>query len=123
MRANPLLGHSFRARALAMDSWDDFAVRPPTRTFTDELTLPTGVRVRHVGGAHAPDSTVVLVPDSGVLLLGDCYYPPPAHLRRPEDGPDLALVRSLLDDDVHWYVASHSEPMTLEQARAAAAES
>ncbi|WP_255509832.1 MBL fold metallo-hydrolase [Micromonospora sp. AP08] len=40
---NPRLGHSFRARALAVDSWDGFAVLPPTRTFADELTLPTGV--------------------------------------------------------------------------------
>ena len=118
-RTNPRLGHSVRARALAMDSWDDFAVLPPTRTYTDELELPTGVRLRHVGGAHAPDSTVVLVPDSGVLLLGDCYYPPPAHLREPDDGPDLALARRLLDDDVHWYVSSHDDPLTLAEARAA----
>lgn len=121
MRANPRLGPSFRARALAVDSWDDFAVLPPTRTFTDEVELPVGVRVRHVGGAHAPDSTVVAVPDSGVLLLGDCYYPPPAHLRTPEDRPDLALVRRLLADDLHWYVASHQPPMTLDEARAAVA--
>ncbi|MFG3417288.1 MBL fold metallo-hydrolase [Micromonospora sp. NPDC048063] len=121
VRANPRLGPSFRARALAVDSWDGFAVLPPTRTFTDELELPVGVRVRHVGGAHAPDSTVVAVPDSGVLLLGDCFYPPPAHLRTPEDQPDLALVRRLLADDVHWYVASHQPPMTLDEARAAVA--
>jgi glyoxylase-like metal-dependent hydrolase (beta-lactamase superfamily II) len=119
VRANPRLGPSFRARALAVDSWDGFAVLPPTRTFADELTLPTGVVVRHVGGRHAADSTVVLVPDSGVALLGDCFYPPPAHLREPGDGLDLDLVRGLLDDDYHWYAASHTEPVTLEQARAA----
>ncbi|MEU1838077.1 MBL fold metallo-hydrolase [Micromonospora chersina] len=121
VRENPLLGHSFRARALAVDSWDGFAVLPPTRTFTDELTLPTGVVVRHVGGRHAPDSAVVLVPDSGVLLLGDCWYPPPAHLRTPEDGPDLALAASLLDDDVAWYVSAHEDPLPLAEARAALA--
>ncbi|MEH0982625.1 MBL fold metallo-hydrolase [Micromonospora sp. CPCC 205556] len=121
VRANPRLGPSFRARALAMDSWDDFTVLPPTRTFTDELTLPTGVRLRHVGGGHAPDSTVVLVPDSAVMLLGDCFYPPPAHLRGPGDAPDLALVRRLLGPDHHWYVASHTDPMTLDEARAAVA--
>ncbi|MBM0237640.1 hypothetical protein JNW88_11565 [Micromonospora sp. ATA32] len=92
---------------------------PPTRTFADELTLPTGVVARHVGGRHAADSAVVLVPDSGVALLGDCFYPPPAHLREPGDGLDLDLVRGLLDDDYHWYAASHTEPVTLEQARAA----
>ncbi|MET7708636.1 MBL fold metallo-hydrolase [Micromonospora sp. NPDC005413] len=119
VRADPRLGPSFRARALAMDSWDDFAILPPTRTFTDADEVPVGVRLRHVGGGHAPDSTVVLVPDSGVMLLGDCFYPPPAHLRRPEDGLDLALVRRLLDDEYGWYVSSHAEPMTLEQAHSA----
>ncbi|MET7863326.1 MBL fold metallo-hydrolase [Micromonospora taraxaci] len=118
-RANPRLGPSFRARARAVDSWEDFAVLPPTRTFTDADLLPVGVGLRHVGGRHAPDSTVVLVPDSGVMVLGDCFYPPPAHLRRPEDGLDLGLVRRLLDDDYHWYVSSHAEPMTAEQARSA----
>ncbi|MBF9127547.1 MBL fold metallo-hydrolase [Plantactinospora sp. S1510] len=117
VRANPRLGPSFRARALAMQGWDDFTILPPGRTFTDELTLPTGVRLRHVGGAHAPDSTVALVPDSKVALLGDCFYPPPAHLRAPDDGPDLAMVRDLLSDDYEWYVDSHGEPTTLEQAR------
>ncbi|QGN48464.1 MBL fold metallo-hydrolase [Micromonospora sp. WMMC415] len=122
VRANPRLGPSFRARALAVDCWDDFAVRPPTRTFTDGLDLPTGVLVRHVGGHHAPDSTVVVDPASGVLLLGDSWYPPPLHLRSPDDGPDLALVRRLLTDDVGWYVSSHSPTMTLDEARAAVAE-
>jgi glyoxylase-like metal-dependent hydrolase (beta-lactamase superfamily II) len=121
VRAEPRLGASFRARALAMDTWDDFTVRPPTTVFTDGLTLPTGVRLRHVGGRHAPDSTVVRVPDAGVLLLGDCWYPPPAHLRTPTDGPDLAMARELLDDDVDWYVSAHDEPLTRDQARAALA--
>ncbi|MER7419749.1 MBL fold metallo-hydrolase [Micromonospora peucetia] len=121
VRADPRLGPSFRARALAVDSWDGFAVLPPTRTFTDGLELPVGVTATHVGGAHSPDSTVVSVPDSGVLLLGDCYYPPPAHLRTPEDGLDLDLVRRLLTDDIQWYVASHGPPMALAEARAAVA--
>ncbi|RIV41257.1 MBL fold metallo-hydrolase [Micromonospora radicis] len=116
---NRRLGPSFRARALAVDSWDELTVLPPTRVFTDALTLPTGVRLRHVGGRHAPDSTVVVVPDSGVILLGDSWYPPPAHLRTPADQPDLALVGRLLDDDIGWYVSSHSPVLSLAEARAA----
>jgi glyoxylase-like metal-dependent hydrolase (beta-lactamase superfamily II) len=100
-----------------METWDGFTVLPPRRVFTDELTLPTGVRLRHVGGAHAPDSTIVLVPDSSVALLGDCYYPPPAHLRAPDDAPDLAMVGGLVRDEYGWYVDSHNEPWTLDQAR------
>ncbi|MEG3632521.1 MBL fold metallo-hydrolase [Micromonospora palythoicola] len=118
---NRRLGPSFRARALAVDSWDELTVLPPTRVFADEVELPTGVLVRHVGGRHAPDSSVVVVPDSGVMLLGDSWYPPPAHLRTPADEPDLALVGRLLDDDIRWYVSSHSPPMTLDEARAAIA--
>ncbi|MBQ1024663.1 MBL fold metallo-hydrolase [Micromonospora sp. C95] len=116
---NRRLGPSFRARALAVDSWDELRILPPTRVFTDEVKLPTGVLVRHVGGRHAPDSTIVVVPDSGVMLLGDSWYPPPAHLRTPADEPDLALVGRLLDDDIGWYVSSHSPPLTLDDARAA----
>jgi glyoxylase-like metal-dependent hydrolase (beta-lactamase superfamily II) len=108
--ANPLLEPSFSARARAMPDWDGFTILPPHRTFTDRLDLTGDVRLRHVGGQHAPDSLVVEVPDSGVLLLGDSFYPPPYHLRGPDDGPDLALVSGLLTDQFTWYVDSHSEP-------------
>jgi glyoxylase-like metal-dependent hydrolase (beta-lactamase superfamily II) len=81
--------------------------------------LPTGVELRHVGGRHAEDSTVVTVPDSGVVLLGDSFYPPPLHLRQPGDGLDLDLVRSLISNDVEWYVDSHSTPRSLAEVRAA----
>ncbi|GIJ20401.1 hypothetical protein Vlu01_10250 [Micromonospora lutea] len=118
---NRRLGPSFRARALAVDSWEELRILPPTRVFTDEVELPTGVLLRHVGGRHAPDSTVVVVPDSEVMLLGDSWYPPPAHLRTPADEPDLALVGRLLDDTIGWYVSSHSAPMTLDDARRAIA--
>ena len=110
MAANPRLGPSFRARARAMDTWDGFAVIPPHRTFTDTLTLPTGVELRHVGGRHAIDSTVVTVPDSSVLLAGDCYFPPPFHLREPGDGIDEAMVAALLAEGHEWYIDSHSPP-------------
>lgn len=106
--ANPLLGPSFRARALAVD-FASLVVRPPTRTFASSLSVD-GVEVRHVGGHHAPDSTVVAVPDSSVLLLGDCYYPPPWHLRTPEDGMDTAQLRGLVDQGYDWYVTSHQPP-------------
>lgn len=119
VEADPRLGSSFRARERAMPTWERFAVVPPHRTFDDALVLPTGVELRHVGGRHAEDSTVVTVPDSGVLLLGDSFYPPPFHLRQPGDDLDLDLVRSLISDDVQWYVDSHSNPRSLAEVRAA----
>jgi glyoxylase-like metal-dependent hydrolase (beta-lactamase superfamily II) len=113
--ANPLLEPSFSARARAMPDWEGFTILPPHRTFTGTLDLAGDVRLVHVGGGHAPDSLVVEVPDSGVLLLGDSYYPPPWHLRGPGDGLDLALVRSLVSDRFEWYVDSHSDPHDREE--------
>lgn len=110
VRANPRLGPSFRARAWAMPSWEGFRVLPPHTVFDDTLTLPTGVELRHVGGRHAPDSIVVGVPDSEVLFLGDCYFPPPFHLRTEADTSDLELVRRLIDPRYEWYVDAHSPP-------------
>ncbi|SIN29238.1 hypothetical protein [Micromonospora cremea] len=61
-------------------------------------------------------------PHSGVLLLGDCFYPPPYHLRQPGDTYDAALIRSLLDEStfgrLDWYVDSHSHPRTPQQTPA-----
>jgi glyoxylase-like metal-dependent hydrolase (beta-lactamase superfamily II) len=108
--ANPLFATSFRARARAMPTWDDFRIVPPHTAFDTTLDLPGGIEVRHVGGRHAEDSTVVAVPDSAVLLLGDCYYPPPVHLRRPGDTHDHAMLRKLLKPPFSWYVDSHSTP-------------
>ncbi|MEU9661600.1 MBL fold metallo-hydrolase [Streptomyces chartreusis] len=113
MAANPRLVPSFKARARAMNSWEDFAVRPPTRTFAERLHLPGGIELRHVGGNHAPDSTVVAIPDSSVMLLGDCFYPPPFHLREPGpagDEIDLPQITALVAERFDWYVDSHSSP-------------
>jgi glyoxylase-like metal-dependent hydrolase (beta-lactamase superfamily II) len=106
---------SCTARIAAMSGlWDGFTVVAPHVEFDEELTLPGGVEVRHVGGGHAEDSTVVVVPDSGVVLLGDCFYPPPLHLRQPDDGLDVALIHRLLADfppsRYSWYADSHDEP-------------
>ncbi|WP_228638885.1 MBL fold metallo-hydrolase [Microtetraspora sp. AC03309] len=107
---NPRLEPSFGARARAMDSWEGFRLVPAHTTFTDRLSLPGGIEVRHVGGHHAPDSIVVAVPDSSVMLLGDCFYPPPYHLRVPGDEPDLAQLGTLVDEGFEWYVDSHDTP-------------
>jgi glyoxylase-like metal-dependent hydrolase (beta-lactamase superfamily II) len=107
--ANPRLAPSFEARACAIHSWSDFEVLPPTLIFSRQHTLPTGVKLRHVGGRHAPDSIVVAVPDSSVMLLGDCFYPPPLHLRTADDGLDEDQLRGLLDEQYEWYVDSHSD--------------
>jgi glyoxylase-like metal-dependent hydrolase (beta-lactamase superfamily II) len=110
---NRLLAPSFRARAAAVPDFDDFRVVLPERTFATRLTLDVGgvsVELEHVGGRHSPDSTVIRVPAAGVVFLGDCYYPPPSHLRSPDDGPDIDLAASLVSDDYEWYIESHDRP-------------
>lgn len=105
---------SYTARIRAMaGGWDGFRIVPPDVTFTAGHRIELGgvtVALEHVGGGHCPDSTVVRVPSEGVLFLGDCYYPPPFHLREPGDGLDLDLVRRLVTDDYAWYVESHDVP-------------
>lgn len=92
-----------------MPTWEDFAIRLPDRTFETSLQL-NELHISHVGGKHAPDSAVVVVPDSSVMLVGDCYFPPPYHLREEGDGIDFALAKRLLAERHSWYVDAHSPP-------------
>ncbi|TCC46377.1 MBL fold metallo-hydrolase [Kribbella capetownensis] len=114
VKVNPKLGPSFRARALAVPDWTGFKIVVPAQTFDDTLTLPTGVVLRHVGGNHAPDS--VLAIDSGVVLIGDAFYPPPYHQRTQEDSVDYAMIKQLLSERHAYYVDAHSPPRTLKAA-------
>lgn len=103
---------SFSARARAMPSWEGFQIVLPHTEFTESLRLADGVEVHHVGGLHAEDSSVVAVPDSRVVLLGDCFYPPPWHLRGPDDGLDADQLRALSNvyANYDWFVDSHGAP-------------
>ncbi|WP_407561307.1 MBL fold metallo-hydrolase [Streptomyces sp. 184] len=129
MARDPRLVPSYRARSRAMagdgrdgwDGWDGFRIVPPDETFTGRRPIRLGgvtVELRHVGGGHAADSTVVAVPSEGVLFVGDCYYPPPYHLRAEGAEPDLALARSLVDAEFEWYVESHDAPRRRAEVKA-----
>ncbi|GLZ82056.1 MBL fold hydrolase [Actinorhabdospora filicis] len=119
--ANNKLEPSYGGRHFAMkDCWDGFTIVPPHRTFTDRLELPGGIEVRHVGGNHAPDSSVVVVPEASVMLLGDAFYPPPFHLRKMDDTTDLAMIRAFLAEDFEWYVDAHNPPRRRRSVKLAA---
>jgi glyoxylase-like metal-dependent hydrolase (beta-lactamase superfamily II) len=64
------------------------------------------VRVRHVGGNHSADSSVMYIEPDRVLFLGDCMYDSPA-------GPTAEAVFPLLDAilgfDAELYVEGHHE--------------
>jgi glyoxylase-like metal-dependent hydrolase (beta-lactamase superfamily II) len=56
-------------------------IAPADIVFRDGLDLELGgvrVQVRHVGGDHADDSTVMYVEPDGLLFLGDCLYEAPS---------------------------------------------
>ena len=110
VRDNPRMARSVSARSRAVSNWAELVVLPPTRTFHQELLVATGLVVRHVGGRHAPDSAIVLDTESGVAILGDCFYPPPVHLRRDDDTHDRAMLHRLTRLPVDWLVEAHGPP-------------
>jgi glyoxylase-like metal-dependent hydrolase (beta-lactamase superfamily II) len=78
--------------------------------FHDRLDFDLGgvrVRVRHVGGDHADDSSVMYVESDGVLFLGDALYEAPAGGYTAEGLlPLVDVVRSFGADR---FVEGHSE--------------
>jgi hypothetical protein len=48
--------------------------------------------------------------ESGVALLGDCFYPPPLHLRDDRSTIDVAMLRDFAELPVQWLVDSHGPP-------------
>lgn len=113
IKSNPLLRASYRARAVR--NWADFRILLPEIVFEDVLTLQLGeirIELEHVGGQHAEDSIIVRVPSAGIMFLGDCYYPPPLHLRTPESQPSFAMLAALESREYTLYVEGHDEPLT-----------
>ncbi|RMF77977.1 MAG: MBL fold metallo-hydrolase [Chloroflexi bacterium] len=116
---NPLLTDSYNAIDRAIGEWRHFRIRLPTMSFSRYLQLyidDMALECQHVGGQHAPDSIVVQVPQAGVMFLGDCFYPPPAHLQSIVTEPDYAMLRSLLvDSQFEIFIAGHSAPHTRQE--------
>jgi glyoxylase-like metal-dependent hydrolase (beta-lactamase superfamily II) len=78
--------------------------------FRDGLDLDLGgvsVAVRHVGGDHADDSTVMYVEPDAVLFLGDCLYEAPSGGYTSERlSPLVDAVRAF---GAELFVEGHSE--------------
>ena len=67
-------GHAAAVK-VEMPSPREVVVAPVDVVFEDGLDIDLGgvvVRVRHVGGDHSADSSVMLVEPDGVLFVGDC---------------------------------------------------
>jgi glyoxylase-like metal-dependent hydrolase (beta-lactamase superfamily II) len=118
VKKNPLLKVSYRVRGRLINNWETFRIVVPEIVFDDSMVIESGdmkIMLEHVGGEHAQDSIVVKVPQAGVIFLGDCYYPPPLHLREPDSDISISMLASLEDEAYSLYVDGHSEPMTREE--------
>ena len=106
---------SCEARARAIRDWSAFRIVIPDRVFSKvEFINLDGVQIElsHVGGKHAKDSIIVKVPQAQVMFIGDCYYPPPLHLRGPGEAPSTSLLKTIMDDAYDIYVEGHDYPVS-----------
>lgn len=83
-----------------------FQVKPPDVSFAGRLAFDLGgvsCQVKHVGGDHAGDSTLVSVPEDKVMFLSDCLYEDLHH------GPPNYTTHKLfpLLDEITSYEADH----------------
>jgi len=83
-------------------------VAPADIVFHDGLDIELGgvsVRVRHVGGDHSADSSVMYVEPDHVLFLGDCLCDSPAGALTAELA--FPLCDAILAFDAELYVEGH----------------
>ena len=118
IKRNPKLKLSYEARKKNVKDWGSFRIIVPEEVFDETVLIEWGkfvIELEHVGGAHAADSIVVKIPQDGVMFLGDCYYLPPLHLRKPDYAPSFDMLRRLQNSSYNLYVESHDKPFTRTQ--------
>jgi glyoxylase-like metal-dependent hydrolase (beta-lactamase superfamily II) len=111
----PELTASYRARAKTIDDWTTFRIIVPQEVFEIETVIELDgltLELLHVGGEHAEDSIVVKIPQEGVMFIGDCYYPAPSRLRKPNPAPSFDMLRQLQHEAYNLYVEGHDNPST-----------
>lgn len=120
MREIPSLERSHRAKLRVIDDWSELRIVKPQRDFTDKMTIQLDrltLELNWVGGSHSSDSIIVEVVEQGVLFVADCFYPPPFHLRKPDDLPDWHMLEGMTKDSIRWYVHGHGEPLTVDEIK------
>jgi glyoxylase-like metal-dependent hydrolase (beta-lactamase superfamily II) len=91
-----------------MPSPREVEVAPADIVFHDGLDIELGgvtVRVRHVGGDHSAESSVMYVEPDRVLFLGDCMSDSPAGALTAELA--FPLHDAILEFDAELYVEGH----------------
>lgn len=115
IKREPMLTASYQARVQSIEDWGAFRIVVPEEVFETEMAIHLDrltIELEHIGGEHAEDSIVVKIPEDGVMFIGDCYYPPPLHLRKPDSAPSLDILRKLHNDAYNLYVEGHDKPFT-----------
>lgn len=86
---------------------------PPTRTFTDQLTLQVGahtIRILHIPG-HTPPQTGVYLPEEGVLFTGDNIFNRcKTFIQEADPWQWLEALRRIGGLDADVIVPGHGEP-------------
>ncbi len=91
-----------------MPSPREVDVAPADIVFHDGLDIELGgvtVRVRHLGGDHSADSSVMYVEPDRVLFLGDCMCESPAGALTADVA--FPLLDAILEFDAELYVEGH----------------
>lgn len=120
IKNNPKLEVSYNARAKSIDDWESFRIIVPEEVFEYEKVIDLdglSIELEHVGGNHSEDSIIVKVPQDEVMFIGDCYYPPPLHLRKSYSRPEFDILRRLHNHDYTLYVEGHAEPFNQTKLR------
>ena len=106
---------SLEARERAISDWGAFRIIIPDEVFDTTKIIRLGnltLELVHVGGAHSADSIIVKIPEARVLFLGDCYFPPPLHLRRRGETFSLSMLQAFAREPYQLYIDSHNDPFS-----------
>jgi glyoxylase-like metal-dependent hydrolase (beta-lactamase superfamily II) len=91
-------------------------IPPPNIAFYEHIELDLGrvlCHIDHIGGDHASDSSVISVPEEGVVFLGDCLYPDIYHGPWSYTTQKLfPLLDQLIRYEADFYIDAHNpEPI------------
>jgi glyoxylase-like metal-dependent hydrolase (beta-lactamase superfamily II) len=106
-------------RDMIKAEWPDrsnLLLKTPDVSFVDRLEFDLGdvhCQVRHVGGDHASDSSIIYIPEDRALFLGDALY---GDLHHGPENYTAEKIYPLIEEIMHYkadyYVWSHdAEPM------------
>ncbi|HEX7064539.1 MAG TPA: MBL fold metallo-hydrolase [Bacillales bacterium] len=113
IKQQPLLETSNRNKIEQVDDWDHFRIVLPEITFDHKMEIHLDgvtLELNYIGGDHANDSIVIKVVESNLVFVGDCFYPPPLHLRKETDTHSLDVLKKLYDFSSDMYIHGHGEP-------------